>query len=72
MNVSRGTVLTVEGNKPLGWWTATSLATGNMIGSGIFLLPAALASFGGISVIGWLLSAGDPMTAMTAMTAMRA
>jgi len=28
-----------------------------MIGSGIFLLPASLASYGGISLIGWLVSA---------------
>lgn len=28
-----------------------------MIGSGIFLLPASLASFGGISIIGWIVSA---------------
>jgi APA family basic amino acid/polyamine antiporter len=27
---------------------------GNMIGSGIFLLPAALAAYGGISIFGWL------------------
>ncbi len=31
---------------------------GNMIGSGIFLLPASLARFGGVSLIGWLVSAG--------------
>ena len=43
--------------KALGFWTATSLVTGNMIGSGIFLLPASLAVFGGISVVGWLCSA---------------
>src|SRR5262245_27494944 len=30
---------------------------GNMIGSGVFLLPASLAPFGGISLIGWLVSA---------------
>jgi APA family basic amino acid/polyamine antiporter len=41
----------------LGFWTATSLVTGNMIGSGIFLLPASLAVFGGISIVGWLFSA---------------
>jgi APA family basic amino acid/polyamine antiporter len=41
----------------LGLWTATSLVVGNMIGAGIFLLPAATASFGGISLLGWLLSA---------------
>ena len=41
----------------LGFWTATSMVTGNMIGSGIFLLPASLAGFGGISIVGWLFSA---------------
>jgi len=35
----------------------TALVVGNMIGSGVFLLPASLASFGGISVFGWLISA---------------
>jgi APA family basic amino acid/polyamine antiporter len=32
-----------------------------MIGSGVFLLPASLASFGGISIIGWLVSAGGAL-----------
>ena len=41
----------------LGLWTSTSLVVGNMIGSGVFLLPTALASFGGISLFGWLFSA---------------
>lgn len=40
----------------IGKWTSTSLVLGNMIGSGIFLLPAALASYGGISIVGWLIS----------------
>jgi APA family basic amino acid/polyamine antiporter len=30
---------------------------GNMIGSGVFLLPASLAPYGGVSLIGWLVSA---------------
>jgi basic amino acid/polyamine antiporter, APA family len=29
---------------------------GNMIGSGVFLLPASLAPYGGISLIGWIVS----------------
>lgn len=33
---------------------STSLAVGNMTGSGIFLLPAALALYGGISLFGWV------------------
>lgn len=43
--------------KKLGFWTSSSLVVGNMIGSGIFLLPATLASFGSISLIGWIISA---------------
>ena len=30
---------------------------GNMIGSGVFLLPASLAPYGGLSLVGWLVSA---------------
>ncbi len=41
----------------LGFWTSTSLVVGNMIGAGIFVLPAALASFGSISLLGWVFSA---------------
>jgi basic amino acid/polyamine antiporter, APA family len=33
-----------------------ALVMGNMIGSGIFLLPSALAQFGGLSLAGWLVS----------------
>ncbi len=40
----------------LGLWMSTALVSGNMIGSGIFLLPAALALYGGISILGWLFS----------------
>ena len=36
----------------------TALVVGNMIGSGVFLLPASLAPYGGISIVGWLISAG--------------
>ncbi len=40
----------------LGLWTTTSLVVGNMIGAGIFLMPSALAAYGGISLLGWLFS----------------
>ncbi len=40
----------------IGIWISSSLVLGNMIGSGIFLLPASLAAYGGISVIGWIIS----------------
>jgi APA family basic amino acid/polyamine antiporter len=42
----------------LGFWTAVALVMGNMIGSGVFLLPASLAPYGGISLVGWIVSAG--------------
>lgn len=42
----------------LGLWVCTALVVGNMIGSGVFLLPSSLAPYGGISIVGWLVSAG--------------
>lgn len=45
--------------------TATALVVGNMIGSGIFLLPATLAVFGGVSILGWMITtAGAILLAM--------
>lgn len=46
-----------EAKKALGLWTCTALVVGNMIGSGIFLLPASLAGYGGISIAGWIFTA---------------
>jgi len=40
--------------KKIGFWSSTSLVVGNMIGSGVFLLPASLAAYGAISIIGWI------------------
>ncbi len=41
----------------IGLITATALVVGNMIGVGIFVLPAALASYGSISILGWIFTA---------------
>jgi APA family basic amino acid/polyamine antiporter len=41
----------------LGFWAAVSIVMGNMIGSGVFLLPASLAPYRGLSLAGWALSA---------------
>jgi APA family basic amino acid/polyamine antiporter len=51
----------VTRRRGLGIWLATALVVGNMIGSGIFLLPSALADFGGISIFGWLFTAVGAM-----------
>jgi len=48
MNVSK---------RQIGLGIATTLVLGNMIGSGVFLLPASLAPYGGYSLAGWIISA---------------
>jgi APA family basic amino acid/polyamine antiporter len=50
------------GTAQVGFWMATALVVGNMIGSGIFLLPAALAPYGADNVPGWLLTAAGGIT----------
>lgn len=42
--------------RPFGFWTATALVVGGMIGSGIFMMPAALAPFGWTGSIAWIVS----------------
>lgn len=42
--------------RPLGLAAAIALVMGNMIGSGVFLLPASLAPFGWNAVAGWALT----------------
>lgn len=46
-----------EKSQKIGLITTTSLVIGNMIGVGIFLLPAKLAKYGSISILGWIFSA---------------
>lgn len=42
--------------RKLGLVAATALVVGNMIGSGVFLLPASLAPFGWNAVLGWIVT----------------
>ncbi|MDE3735985.1 amino acid permease [Pseudomonas resinovorans] len=60
---------TGEGEKTrgsMGFWTCTALVVGNMIGSGVFLLPSSLAAYGGLSLFGWLISStGAVILALT-------
>ncbi len=39
--------------RKIGFWTCTALVVGNVIGMGIFLLPASLAPYGFNALIGW-------------------
>ena len=42
----------------MGMWMAAALVVGNMIGSGVFLLPSSLGAFGGISLLAWAFTCG--------------
>jgi basic amino acid/polyamine antiporter, APA family len=52
---------TAPAARPLGLWSASALVIGNIIGSGLFLLPAALAPYGGGSSLGWVWSFAGAM-----------
>ena len=43
-------------SQKIGLRESTSLVVGNMIGAGIFMLPASLAKYGAISIFGWIIS----------------
>ena len=49
------------GGKALGFWMCAALIVGNMIGSGVFLLPSSLASFGWNATFAWLLTIAGTM-----------
>jgi APA family basic amino acid/polyamine antiporter len=54
-----------RGRGSLGLGTTTALVVGNMIGSGVFLLPSSLASYGSVSIVAWLFtSAGALLLAL--------
>ncbi|MDG1226244.1 MAG: amino acid permease [Burkholderiales bacterium] len=54
-----------DNNKKIGLWICSALVMGNMVGSGIFLLPASLAPYGGVSILGWAVTTfGAMMTAL--------
>src|SRR6187549_2809838 len=47
----------MTGQRKLGPVLATIVVAGNMIGSGVFLLPATLATVGSLTVLGWVIGA---------------
>lgn len=60
------TIVSTSTPSKIGFWQATALVAGNMIGSGIFLLPASLAMYGQFSLLGWVIStAGAILLAIT-------
>ena len=47
--------------RPFGFWMATALVVGGMVGAGIFVMPAQLAPFGAAGVIAWLVAGAGAM-----------
>lgn len=47
--------------RSLGQWMLIALVIGNIIGSGVFVLPAALAPYGAASLLGWGISLGGAL-----------
>ncbi|MBN8553648.1 MAG: amino acid permease [Caulobacterales bacterium] len=45
-----------DAQRKLGWGLAALLVAGNMIGSGLYLLPASLAPIGSSTIIGWVVA----------------
>jgi len=49
-------VAPATGPRVLGFWMSTALVVGNIIGVGIFTMPAALAPYGLNAIVGWLVN----------------
>lgn len=47
---------TRQSEDKIGLWPLTSLVTGNLVGSGVYLLPTSLAIYGSISLFGWVIT----------------
>ncbi|GAA6161983.1 amino acid permease [Ruegeria sp. HU-ET01832] len=57
----RSTKETTSTSGALGLTACIALVVGNMIGSGVFLLPASLAPFGPIAIGGWILTSAGAL-----------
>jgi len=47
--------------RSLGFWRSWALVVGIMIGNGIFMLPAVLAPYGSLSLLGWVFAGGGTL-----------
>ena len=53
--------------KKIGLFACTGVVAGNMMGSGIALLPANLASIGGIAIWGWNTVSATPSISISSL-----
>lgn len=54
-SAANGNGAEAPGERKIGFWTCTALVVGNVIGMGIFVLPASLAPYGFNALIGWVI-----------------
>ena len=47
--------------RQLGFWKCLALVVGNIVGAGVFLLPASIAPFGANNIWGWALAIGGSL-----------
>ncbi|WP_324750891.1 amino acid permease [Sphingomonas sp. LY54] len=52
---------TASSRRVLGFWMCLALVMGNMIGSGVYLLPASLAPYGWNALFGWVFTVGGAL-----------
>ena len=48
--------MTAAVDRPFGFWLATALVIGNIVGAGIFVLPSQLASYGATGAVAWFVT----------------
>jgi APA family basic amino acid/polyamine antiporter len=58
--------------RPFGFWTATALVVGGMIGSGIFVLPGQLAPYGWTGAAAWVIGVSGALVLAWVMTRLAA
>ena len=61
---------TLAQQRQLGFWMCLALVVGNMIGSGIFLLPANLAPYGLNALVGWAITIAGALCLATVFAAL--
>jgi APA family basic amino acid/polyamine antiporter len=60
------------GARPFGLWTATALVIGGMIGAGIFVMPAQLATYGWTGAVAWAFAVGGALLLAWLLSALSA
>lgn len=55
-------------DRTIGFWQCWAFSVGTMIGSGIFMMPAVLAPYGGLSIAGWVVTAAGSIAIALAIS----